>query len=538
MSLTQRFELESLVDGWIIRRRVVESLRAGMRGLVVGLIFSMAIALFARSFPLLTTELAAVLAGTAALIGPIVALLIVWLRPIAPLAAAQSFDLRFGLAERVSAAFEIQHQVITAPVELARLQLADALEHAQKIDVAASMPFRLPRRESLAAAVLAAVLVAALLLPNPMQDVLKHQAAVRAAQQQAAQQLEQIRAQVAADDKLPDAERQAILQQLDETIARLQSGRLTQEQAVAELSQAQGRLQALADPQANRQQAGLARAAQDFGGIEPTKELADALARGDTQRAADVLRSLTGTEGRPLTPEEMEQLARELHQAAQTLQGTNPDLARQMEQAAQAIDQGDVDAARQSLGQAAQTLDQTSQRIAASQAAQQAAQGAARGRQTVAQAGQAGQVASGQGAQIGGQGQGSTGQPGQVSGSGGAGRGADSGQGGQGGQAGPNPIGTDNAPGDGGLTEWEPVYAPSRLGGRGGPSMGLPGQPNPQGPVIGLGPIASPESGQSLVPYSSVYADYAQQAGVALDSGKVPLGYRGYVKQYFSSLEP
>jgi hypothetical protein len=88
------------------------------------------------------------------------------------------------------------------------------------------------------------------------------------------------------------------------------------------------------------------------------------------------------------------------------------------------------------------------------------------------------------------------------------------------------------------MTNYDPVYAPSRLGGQGGPSVGLPGQPNPQGPVVGTGPVAAPESGQALVPYSDVYGQYSQQAGIALDSGNIPLGYRGYVKQYFSSLQP
>jgi len=552
MSTSEQADLELLflLDRWVIRRRAVEGVIAGARGLVLGLMAGVLIALIARSFPLLATWQAAALTGACAAIGTLVMLAVVWLRPITPLAAARYFDRRFGLAERISTALEIHRGALTVPDELAHQQWTDALAHAQRVNAAARLPFRLPRREAVATVILMAVLFAALLLPNPMQDILAQRAAVRAAQQQSAQQLEQIRAQVAANDRLPEAERQAILQQLDETIARLQSGKLTQEQAVAELSQAQGRLQSLADPQANRQQAGLARAAQDFGGTEPTKELAQALAQGDTQRAASILQGLSGTQGRPLTVEEMKHLAQELHQAAQTLQNSNPDLARQMQQAAEAIDQGDANTARQALSQAAQTLDQTGQRIASSQAAQQAAQAAAQGRQAVAQAGQStsGQVASGPGTQPGGQGQnpgqgqgqgqGSTSQQGQGSGGAGAGRGADSGQGGQGGQVGQNPIGQDNGPGDGGLTNYDPVYAPSRLGGQGGPSVGLPGQPNPQGPVVGTGPMAAPESGQALVPYSDVYGQYAQQAGIALDSGNIPLGYRGYVKQYFSSLQP
>lgn len=535
-------ELLFVLNRWVNRQRAVESLVACARGLSAGLTIGVSVALVARLFPILVAWQAAVIAGGCAAIGALIGLALAWLRPVTPIAAARYFDRRFGLAERVSTALELYRGILTAPGELASRQFADALSHARQVNAVALLPFRLPRRESLAVTVLAAALIATVLLPNPMQDVIARRAAVRAAQQQSAQQLEQIRAAVAANNRLPDAERQEILRQLDETIARLQSGKLTQEQAMAELSQAQGRLQSLADPQANRQQAGLARAAQDFGGVEPTQELAQALARGDAQRAAAVLEGLAGTQGRPLTPEETKQLAQELHQAAQTLQNSNPDLARQMEQAAQAIDRGDAGAARQALSQAAQTLDRTGERIASSQAAQQAAQAAAKGRQAVAQAGQpaSGQAVgtqSGQGAQPGALGQGSATQPGQGSGGASAGRGADTGQGGQGAPVGQNPIGQENGPGDGGLVDLDPVYAPSRLGGQGGPGMGLPGQ-DPQGPVVGTGPLGAPESGQALVPYSDVYGQYAQQAGIALDSGNIPLGYRGYVKQYFSSLEP
>jgi hypothetical protein len=40
------------------------------------------------------------------------------------------------------------------------------------------------------------------------------------------------------------------------------------------------------------------------------------------------------------------------------------------------------------------------------------------------------------------------------------------------------------------------------------------------------------------VPYREVYAEYAEQAGAALEGSYIPLGLKQYVREYFSSLEP
>ena len=43
---------------------------------------------------------------------------------------------------------------------------------------------------------------------------------------------------------------------------------------------------------------------------------------------------------------------------------------------------------------------------------------------------------------------------------------------------------------------------------------------------------------QSLVPYDQVYGDYRDAAYEALADDYVPLGYREFIRDYFSSLEP
>ena len=43
---------------------------------------------------------------------------------------------------------------------------------------------------------------------------------------------------------------------------------------------------------------------------------------------------------------------------------------------------------------------------------------------------------------------------------------------------------------------------------------------------------------RSVVPYTRVFGDYRDAAYEALDRDYVPLGLKGFVRDYFSSLEP
>ncbi|MCZ7544429.1 MAG: hypothetical protein M5R40_13275 [Anaerolineae bacterium] len=40
------------------------------------------------------------------------------------------------------------------------------------------------------------------------------------------------------------------------------------------------------------------------------------------------------------------------------------------------------------------------------------------------------------------------------------------------------------------------------------------------------------------MPYSEVFGDYANAVDEAMESGRIPLGLRGVIREYFSSLEP
>lgn len=42
----------------------------------------------------------------------------------------------------------------------------------------------------------------------------------------------------------------------------------------------------------------------------------------------------------------------------------------------------------------------------------------------------------------------------------------------------------------------------------------------------------------SIVPYTQVFGDYRNAANEALQDDYIPLGLKGYIRDYFSSLEP
>jgi hypothetical protein len=59
-----------------------------------------------------------------------------------------------------------------------------------------------------------------------------------------------------------------------------------------------------------------------------------------------------------------------------------------------------------------------------------------------------------------------------------------------------------------------------------------------EGVPVGDTSLPTPDGARAAVPYREVYAEYAEQAGAALEGSYIPLGLKQYVREYFSSLEP
>jgi len=172
----------------------------------------------------------------------------------------------------------------------------------------------------------------------------------------------------------------------------------------------------------------------------------------------------------------------------------------------------------------AQTGQAQAMNQAAAQAAGQMQQGAgqviaAGGGQNAAQAGAgSSQANSGQGA--------------------GSGTGTGDNPNAQSGEAGTSPIPQNNQPGDGGETSYEQIYAPSLLGGEGGPQVGLNSGSGEQGEVIGQGPTTPGSEGQSLVPYTEVLGRYEEINRRAIENGQIPFEFTQIIRSYFDALKP
>ena len=83
---------------------------------------------------------------------------------------------------------------------------------------------------------------------------------------------------------------------------------------------------------------------------------------------------------------------------------------------------------------------------------------------------------------------------------------------------------------------YDEVYVPGRIDEEGaGVDVGREGD---DGVSVGDAPLPASEGGRAIVPYREVYAEYADQAGAALEGSYIPLWMKQYVRDYFSSLEP
>jgi len=546
-------EVEQHLDAWTLRLRLRDAFVWSLRGLGAGLAAGLVLAVIARLRPFLTESMLIGLAAGFGLAGFGLALALAYFWPRPRLLTARRFDRLFGLAERTSTALELAASPAgLAPDWLRRDQWADAAAASRRADPRPHLRFRLNLREGLASLAVSAALVAAIAIPNPQQAILAQQIAVDQAIAEQVEALEAIRAEIQTNPDLTDEQKDTLTQPLDDAIAQLQDGGLTQEQAVQILTEAQQQLQQQTDPDAQAAADALADAATALSQNPTTQAAGDALAAGDLDQAAQALSDIDLSQ---LSPEELQALATQLETAAGQLADTNPAIAAQLQAAADAIQAGDTAAAEAALEAAAAAVAQAGDAAQASDAAGEAAAQVAEAQDAVAQAGDGQGQGQGQGdgqgqgqgdgqgqGQGDGQGQGQGDGQGQGQGDGngqGSGSGNGSGQGdGQGGTAGTDPIGQGNGAGDGGESTYEEIYSPTHLDGTDGTDVTLDGNGDPSGDVVGEGPTGPNDDGTVTVPYDQVYDGYTDTAYEAIDNGSYPLDLESVIRQYFTSLAP
>jgi hypothetical protein len=533
---TDFHDLVSQLRRWHGRRRMRDGLLWLPKGLLAGLTLALVVAIGARLRPLLdNTQLAYVAVGLG-LAGLLVGLLVVVGRRVTLVEQAQFADRQFGLQERAVTAVEIHSGDLAVPPEIARLQLVDAVTAVTRVDATRQLPFHINRRDWLFLLTSTFLLLLFILLPNPQANPLKK---ARAIQQQIEEQitaLEALQEEILQNDSLTDEQREELLQPIEGALQELQAGNTSQEQAIATLSEAEADLRQLAaDSNQDDLRQRLQEAGQPLAENSVGQSLGQSLQAGDLFSASSAAAQLAD-DLPTLSPDEQQALADDLAATAAALQGTDDQLAQQLAAAAEALQNGDIAAAQEALREAAGTLQQRAQENAASQQAQAAAGQLAQGRQEVAQAGQDGQgQTTAEGSQSGqGQGQGNGQGEGQSEGNGqgqepGQGTGSEQGEG----SGGPGPGGG----------HAENVFVPEfrDLSGEAGIDIELPAEciANPAncGALLSETPTEFGVEG-STVPYAQVFGDYRNAASEALAGDYIPLGMKGYIRDYFSSLEP
>ncbi|MBE2223157.1 MAG: hypothetical protein IAF02_16565 [Anaerolineae bacterium] len=515
------------------------------KAVLAGLMLAVVVATVSRLRPLLDNQQVAIVGLTLGLVGLVSGLVIVFARRYSVRDQAKFADKQFRLKERVVTAVEIHEGVLLVPDTIAQEQLADTCTAIDRVDVKHDLPYRLDRRDWLFIALSIGLLLMAYFLPNPQQAILEKARAIEKAVAEQIESLEAIQEEILENPTLTEEQKEDLLQPVESALEALNAGAASQEQTVATLSEAEADLKQLAaDNDTSALQQRLQEAGQPLAQNSAGQQLGQSLQNGDLFSAAAAAAQLADTLPN-LTAEEQAALAQDLAETAQALQDVDAELAQQFADAAQALQNGDTAAAQQALRDAAGTLQQRGQQSAASQQAQSAAGQMAEGRQSVAQAGQQGEGQQGtqtaQGTQSG-QGQQGQGQQGQGQGTGegqgegsGLGQGAGQGAGGQQGQGAGGP-----GPGGG---HAENVFVPEfrDLSSTEGIEIELPAEciadPSSCGALLSETATEFGNEG-SVVPYNQVFGDYRNAASEALADDYIPLGMKGYIRDYFSSLEP
>ena len=549
--------LNVYLDQWMRWFRLQRAIRWGFRGLTYGLAGTLVLtALWTYLSRLLPDEfILFVAAGSFSSL--LLSALAGFLFPTGRKQAARLFDRQFGLFDRVSTALELangkypiedpQNNGSPLTSSLIELQLEDAVDAAGKVDIRKRMPFQLPSRDLVTTGAL--ILLALLIWMNAGKffAIALNERQVQQAIAEESASIEAIMSKIETDERLTPEQRESVSQPLKEALAELQDAR-TPESAAAILDKAGDALHALANPAVLEQTSDLKEMGQALGKPgSPLEKIGSSLENGDYRGAGEALETLDLA---GLSKAEQDSVGEALNQTAGAIAASNPELAKALNAAAEALQNDDLSAAGKALQDASSSLAVTGDQIAGAQVAGQAASALDESSQRMLQAGD---ISENQAALSDGSGNNGNDQTGQGQGQGSSGAQSDGNQAFTGGgsgrgegdmseitgaEAGAQPIGQKNGPGDGGERSYESVFAPERLGGESGAPSALPGSGSPGEIAIGEEPSSPGGQSGSTVPYTEVFATYAEAYRQALDTGEIPPSFRSIIRDYFISLEP
>ncbi|MFT5196790.1 MAG: hypothetical protein ACI85U_003829 [Candidatus Promineifilaceae bacterium] len=524
---------------WDGRRRLQALLVWGPRGLMAGLMVALLLAILSRFRPLLTNREIGYAALICAGVGLVGGILFATLRRYSVYQQAIYADRQLGLRERITSALELHEGKIEAPADIRRFQLEDTLSIVKQVDVETSIPLTFDSQELMFILVAIAFILAAVVFPNGQASILQGQRAVQQVVDEQIERLETLEEEIVQNETLNEEQREELLAPISDARETLEEGVGSREEALATLSEAESELRELAERSGTENLEGQMAEAGSNISSSAGEPLSEAMTEGDLNETAEALDELSESVN-GLGAEEQQELGRDLSQAAAELQESDPELAQELAEAGSALQQGDVESAQQALAEASETAGELAEQGEMAAAAQQAAEELTEGRQQVAksengQPNEEGQSEPGEGQQPGENGQpqpgqaeqpGSGQQPGVAQpapGAGGEQGGASAGEGGGG--------STDNVfvPPFRDLSEFEGVEVEL--------SAECEASPENCGELLNTTPSEIRDE-ESVVPYEEVYAEYANTAYESLAEDYIPIGMKGYIRDYFSSLEP
>jgi len=436
-----------------------------------------------------------------------------------PLRLMRTADLRLGLKERLSTAWE--RRLADGPMDGALRR--DALDQAARVRLARAYPVGLRRQEVLLTAALLVAAFGLLVLPNPMDQVLAQRHADQAAQARAANTITQTQKKLAAAPSTApiDHQVQKILQDTKQKIAAAPDPK----SALQNITPAEQQLLQLSDPGTPAR-------------VTTAQNLANSLSTTNAGRAASQAINASPSQGaqslrqlasdlQSLSPQDRAQLAQALTQAAQ--QAKDPQMAASLQKAASALGKGDLVAAGAALDEVSRQLDSLQQQESNDQEIAAAINGLEASRQQLASqadrdSGSASQSQASATASASGSGGGSGNGSGSGSTPGGSGSGSGSGSGnGGGGSGGTGGQGSSGSGAGSGTaaTSTERLYVPAPP---------VPGQPQNDPTPLG------PGQDVTLTPYTQVIQAYEQVALDATNQSLIPGSESDLIRQYFASL--
>ena len=488
---------------WSARLAMQQVLRWTASGASAGLLLACLLLLLSRFFPWAAVLYWAIAVIAVCLLCALA--LALYYRPL-PARSARLLDVRLGLRDRLSTAWELRDDAGSLPA----LQRRDALRKLNEFTPAGAVRLWPGRARMLSLALLIVAFALLLLLPNAQSAALQQQAAFQAGISRQIAGIEQLRKVIDRQDAVPPQLRQQIDKILQQTIAQLQQSS-NSSQAQQALAQAQGKLNQLRNPQASAKAQAQAAASQSLKNSTNAnlKATGAALGSNNLKNLNDSLQKLSSSVS-GLTQQQRSQLAQQIEATANQA-GGDPQLASALHQLAKAV----ADGTPGEISDATQAVKNAAAQESASQSASNSINQASQGLQQVANsmtASSDGSAKSSTSASA----TNSNGGQGQAQGQGqGPGQGQSPGQGSQGA----------NGQGSGGNKSGknEQVYVPGQQGS--GTST-----------ITSDGDSGTIQQGTS-VSYSQIIASYVQMAHDAVDNSAIPPDLKSLVQNYYNTLE-